>query len=125
MSPCICRDDYDFIACGGNTSIPLKQIFLNIALSLDENEKHFGRFEFANTAVAELEENVFYDLTFTSIVIENAQSLRKINANAFISNRESVEYFYLFIEPGLENTVLVFLNLIHYILIVYLKISLF
>jgi hypothetical protein len=61
----------------------LKQIFEAIDEELKSNEKHFKRFYFNNTAITELEENTFYEITFEEIYIFNATKLKLINTRAF------------------------------------------
>jgi len=107
ISPCACRDIPDMIWCGGNTSIDLKKVFLKISHNLDQYDKHFEAFHLTNTAITELEDSIFDDVTFTSIIVEHANSFKRISANAFNNSIRSVQYLYLFIESGLGNEVFV------------------
>jgi hypothetical protein len=51
---------------------------------LNRNEKHFKQFQLSNTAIAELEENTFYE-----IFIYNATKLKLINTHAlFVYNSQ-------------------------------------
>ncbi len=61
----------------------MKHIFEAIDEKLKSNEKHFKRFYFNNTAITELEENTFYEITFEEIYIFNATKLKLINTRAF------------------------------------------
>jgi hypothetical protein len=61
LKPCWC--EFSDILCAGNHTLDLKQIFKNISQSLAENEKHFRLFNLNNTAITELEENTFSDIT--------------------------------------------------------------
>jgi hypothetical protein len=61
----------------------LKHVFEAIDEKLKSNEKNFKRFYFNNTAITELEENTFYEITFEEIYIFNATKLKLINTRAF------------------------------------------
>lgn len=87
MSPCVCGDnnnvDDNVIYCFGNETINLKQIFETLSTQLAADKKHFKQFFLNNTAITELEENVFYDIVFDQMNIMGAHSLTKIHTNAF------------------------------------------
>ena len=76
---CTCNNNR--ISCSGNETIDLANIFHS--LNLTEDQKHFSLFELNNTAIYELEENTFKDITFDQIVIQNCFNLTKIGKNAF------------------------------------------
>ncbi len=61
----------------------MKHVFEAIDEKLKSNEKNFKRFYFNNTAITELEENTFYEITFEEIYIFNATKLKLINTRAF------------------------------------------
>jgi hypothetical protein len=50
---------------------------------LPDNEKHFNKFYLNNTAITELEENTFYEITFDKAIIVNSTKLNLINTHAF------------------------------------------
>lgn len=82
IDPCICVYKTD-IHCYGNQTLNLKEIFNNLSQKLENGNKHFDRFYLNNTAIHELEEFVFSDITFNEIFIRNATNLSLINTNAF------------------------------------------
>jgi hypothetical protein len=97
LNPCKC--DTNGISCGGNDVINLKNIFNAIDQKLSENEKHFAQFYLNNTAITELEENTFYEITFDEIHIYNTTKLKLIHTNAFNATKSltkilSVNYHY-------------------------------
>jgi hypothetical protein len=77
LYPCKC--DKIFIKCGGTDALNLKHVFENIDHNLGENEKHFKQFWLNNTAITEIEENTFFEVTFDDISISDATNLRSIN----------------------------------------------
>ncbi len=50
---------------------------------MNKSEKHFKQFYLNNTAITELEENTFFEITFDEIYIFNATKLKLINKSAF------------------------------------------
>jgi hypothetical protein len=60
---------------------------------LPDNEKHFTKFYLNNTAITELEENTFYDITFDKIVIHNSTKLKLINTHAFMVTNSLLKSF--------------------------------
>ncbi len=50
---------------------------------MNKSEKHFKQFYLNNTAITELEENTFFEITFDEIYIFNATNLKLINKSAF------------------------------------------
>ncbi len=81
LKPCHC--DKDSIFCGGHNSIDLKNIFHNLSSTLKSDKKHFKSFSLNNTAIKELPENTFGDITFESLFISNAPNLTSIHTKAF------------------------------------------
>ncbi len=84
LKPCICNDNE--ISCGGNDLLNLKHMFQKIDQELDDNQKSFNKFYLNNTAIIELEENTFSEITFEEINITDAENLKLINTLAFSSN---------------------------------------
>ncbi len=80
LYPCYCESDS--IYCIGNEYINIKHIFNLLSQKLKDDEKHFEKFYLNNTAINELEENTFYDITFSFINIQ-ATNLTLINTFAF------------------------------------------
>ncbi len=97
LKPCLCKNNY--ILCAGNQTLNLKQIFKNVSQSLAENEKNFNLFDLNNTAITELEENTFSDITFNYVQIMNAKNLKLIHTNAFKSSNSFIHDFGVFNSP--------------------------
>jgi hypothetical protein len=93
LNPCKCNA-YG-ISCGGNEWYNLKHIFKAIDQRLKNNEKHFNQFELNNTAITELEENTFYEITFDEIYIYNATKLKLINTHAFTATNLVTKKFFV------------------------------
>jgi hypothetical protein len=93
LNPCKCNENG--IECGGRDHLNLKHVFENIDNNLRENEKHFKRFYLYNTAITEIEENTFFEVTFDQIEIGFATNLKKINSHAFTSNNLVTKMFRL------------------------------
>ncbi len=70
LYPCIC--DKNGITFGGTDALNLKHVFNNIDQNLGENEKYFKQFYLNNTAITEIEENTFFEVTFDEICIDIA-----------------------------------------------------
>jgi len=81
IAPCKCILN-DFI-CGGDEVINLKRIFNILSNFLPDEVKQFDRFVLNNTAITELQENTFSDITFERIHFENAYNLVLIDKFAF------------------------------------------
>jgi hypothetical protein len=81
LKPCQCNNDS--ISCGGNNSIDLKNIFHNLSSTLKSDKKHFKSFSLNNTAIKELPENTFGDITFNSLFISNAPNFSLIHTKSF------------------------------------------
>ncbi len=91
LKPCICNATG--ISCAGNEVFNLKHIFEAMDQKLNKSEKHFKQFQLSNTAIAQLEENTFYEITFDEIYIYNATKLKLINTNAFNATNLVTKYF--------------------------------
>jgi hypothetical protein len=65
LKPCTC--DAKGISCGGNNAFNLKRIFEDIDQKLDKKDKHFKEFYLNKTAIEEIEENTFFEVTFDEI----------------------------------------------------------
>jgi hypothetical protein len=74
--------------CDGNEIIDLKQVFIKLSINLEN--KNFGTFSLNNTAVTEIPENVFGNITFQSIEIKNAYNLSLIHKNAFNNSNDNL-----------------------------------
>jgi hypothetical protein len=61
-------------------------MFQKIDQELADNQKSFKKFYLNNTAITELEENTFFEITFEEINITDAKNLEMINTLAFSSN---------------------------------------
>jgi hypothetical protein len=69
-----CRCNAIGIYYGDNEKLNLKHIFEYVNQVLPDNEKHFNKFYLNNTAITELEENTFYEITFDEIIIFNLKN---------------------------------------------------
>jgi hypothetical protein len=74
-------------------------MFSKICQILTENEKHFKQFYLNNTAITELEENTFLEITFNEILIKNAKNLKSINSDAFNSTNLVTKVFEVYNSP--------------------------
>jgi hypothetical protein len=74
-----------------------------MTLRLPEGKKHFKQFYLNNTAITEIEENTFYDLTFDEIKIMSASKLTLINTNAFTETNFFTKSFNLLDTPIVSN----------------------
>ncbi len=97
LNPCKC--DENGIKCGGNNVLNLKHVFENIDQKLGQNEKHFKKFYLNNTAITEIEENTFFEVTFDEIYIYNATNLKSINSHAFNSTNLVTKRFLSYNAP--------------------------
>ncbi len=101
LYPCKCANVTDgdgagdAVTCGGTDALNLKHVFENIDQSLGENEKHFKQFYLNNTAITEIEENTFFEVTFDEIIIFNTTNLKSINSHAFTSTNLVTKEFIL------------------------------
>ncbi len=93
LKPCVCSNDE--ISCGGNDMINLKNMFQKIDQVLADNQKNFKKFYLNNTAITELEENTFFELTFEEINITSAEKLQLINTNAFSSTNMITKFLFI------------------------------
>jgi hypothetical protein len=74
IKPCICVKDKIYpnvvnISCGGNENINLKRIFNELSINLEDGKKTFSSFYLNNTAISEITENVFEDITFYNVMM--------------------------------------------------------
>ncbi len=93
-NPCNCEYNYR-INCIGDKVINLTHIFQDLSLKLEnKTDKEFDTFVLSNTAITQLEDNSFHDITFRTIRLSNASKLNYISSNAFSpSNTETVQKF--------------------------------
>ncbi len=94
IHPCLCNETH--IECGDIHEINLKKIFSSLSDYLGNNSesKEFKEFILNNTQIVEIEANVFNDIKFKIIRINDTINLRHIDRNAFKSIAESVEEFW-------------------------------
>jgi hypothetical protein len=103
LKPCHC--DRDSIFCGGHNSIDLKNIFHNLSSTLKSDKKHFKSFSLNNTAIKELPENTFGDITFESLFISNAPNLTSIHTKAFSgTDTHGLTYEFNIFNTSLKNS---------------------
>ena len=97
IKPCVCTTYLrrDTIYCGGNNYIDLENIFNNISKHTSKEKKHFYTFQLNNTAINELKENTFKDITFDEILIQDCNNLTKLTENTFQNNNFVTKIFYL------------------------------
>jgi L-ribulose-5-phosphate 3-epimerase UlaE len=79
LNPCKCSENI----IRGNENCNLKHIFESVNQQLGDNEKHFAQFHLNNTAITELAENTFSEITFDKIHIDKALKLKLISTDAF------------------------------------------
>jgi len=82
VKPCDCYND-NGIHCGGNQYINLKETFHRLSQKLDKDNKSFEELTIYNTAITELEDNTFSDITFGEILFLGASKLSTIHSNVF------------------------------------------
>ncbi len=91
LKPCFCNADG--ISCSGNQTIDLKTIFDGLSSTLEEGKKHFRQFSLSNTALSELLENTFGNITFDYISINDAKNLTRFQTNTFTGINQSIKEF--------------------------------
>src|SRR2546426_1175167 len=89
VKPCYCASDQS-IFCEGEEYYSIRNIFKRVSHSLNDSEKHFNFFLLDNPAITELEENIFYDITFERISLVN---VAKIHKKAFNSTFNTLRDF--------------------------------
>ena len=101
---CVCQDDpllsknKSIISCIGTQIIDLGKLFENLSQNLSQSEKQFYSFHLQNTAITELKDNTFKDITFEAIVI-TCSHLTKINKNSFNGTGNFTSSFYSYNSP--------------------------
>ncbi len=91
---CLCENTTNTIKCGGNDIFQLKEVFIEISNNLNKSDKHFETFVLNNTAIVELLNNTFNDITFRNIELNDVKNLKRIHANTFGSeNIQTIESF--------------------------------
>jgi len=93
VDPCSCSGFVGDFVCSGTTIVNYKTVFERISKGLQPADKIFHTITLSNSAITELVDNFFSDLTFTEISIKNANNLKRIYAFAFTSIANSVETF--------------------------------
>ncbi len=71
----------------------MKTIFQRLDFELEDGKKYFKQFYLNNTAISELPENTFGDITFNLINIEIASNLSLIHTFAFSANNLCLKEF--------------------------------
>lgn len=113
LSPCKCVNETIIpdgleIICGSNQYWDMKKTFNHISIQLKDDAKYFDAITLNMTAINEIQENVFGNLTFTVIYI-NAYNLTHIHKNAFNNISNIREFRFGEME---ENSLNEFLSLI-------------
>jgi len=88
LNPCVCNENDDII-CGGHEPIDLKNMFQR--LSSESKNQTFNQFILNNTAIHQLEENLFNETIFSYIYIEDTTNLTYIHSNAFKGIDDTIE----------------------------------
>ncbi len=101
LQPCACNKDV--ISCDGNETLHLETIFQQLSFELEDGKKHFKQFYLSNTAISELPENTFVNITFDSIVINEASNLSLISTYAFNASNLGLKLFYCIASTLLKN----------------------
>jgi len=101
LYPCTCYRNN--ITCSGNQNINLKHTFLQLSQQLAVGKKNFNHFYLNNTAITELEENTFFDITFEGITIERAEKLNLINTYAFGDTNSILKNFEIISSPIINS----------------------
>jgi hypothetical protein len=84
------------ITCETDQSLNLTEEFRIISSTLPENQKHFLQFNIrGNPIFTEIPQNVFIDITFDQIMIDNAPNLTSIHTNAFNNTANITSRFWL------------------------------
>lgn len=92
INPCKCSEGR--ITCDGEYNFNVRAVFHKLNRSLRYNEdRTFEQFTLNNTEIAELPDNVFGDVRFSSIKIVDALSLRRIAPNAFGTSGQFIQEF--------------------------------
>ncbi|CAF1238650.1 unnamed protein product [Rotaria sordida] len=76
-----------------NSSFDLQKIFFNLNLYLNNNETNFDNFLLYNTSIKYIPENIFYNITFKSLMFQDNYFLTTINEYAFYYLKDYVEIF--------------------------------
>ena len=105
IKPCVCEDkEYGKdIRCEGKESLDLVKVFGNLDKTLNETEKQFSVFHSSNTAITELKENTFRDITFDEIFIGCCNKLTKIHENAFNGSEFRIKYLSFYNNSALTS----------------------
>jgi len=70
-----------------------KKLFERVSTTLTINDKHFNTLFINNTAITEIEDDLFKDLTFNLIQLRDTTNLRKIHPHAFTASAATVLEF--------------------------------
>ncbi len=85
----------EWIHCGRTESLDLKSIFHQISAALQEGKRHFREFSLNNTAINELQESTFGDITFDWIKIDGAHNLSQIHTKAFTGLNSTISNLFI------------------------------
>ena len=101
LEPCWCRNEV-VIICNGTHDIDLKNVFRNVSEAVKTSaDKQYNTLIINNTAITEIVNKTFFDVTFKRIEIY-AKSLRRIHDNAFADyNTDTIEEFHVFGDSNL------------------------
>ncbi|CAG2116924.1 unnamed protein product [Medioppia subpectinata] len=86
-------------------ALDLVAIFKSLQTSLKAEEKTFVRFVLKNSKITELPANVFADINFDAIIIEDALSMKKIHQAAFNGGAYRVKRLDIINTPVNEDTI--------------------
>ena len=103
-TPCKCDHFYDQIVCGGTQDIDLVNVFQRLGNSLNKSEKHFTSFWLNNTAITELRENTFKDITFDRIYIGFCNKLKTVQKNTFNGTEKVTKFVEFESNPSLQTS---------------------
>ncbi|CAF3130433.1 unnamed protein product [Rotaria sp. Silwood2] len=76
-----------------NSLFDLKKLFFNLNSYINDNETNFDNFLLYNTSIKYIPKNVFYNITFKSLMFQDNYLLTTIDEYAFYDFKDYVEIF--------------------------------